>query len=259
MKNQPRPIRILFALLSLTALLLTACSSGGTEPTSVATEPEVATPEPSGGEASTISKDVLLDPANATDADSLLVINYIYEGLFKVEGDEIVPALAESYTIANDGLDYIIVLRSNITFHDGSALNADAVIANFERWFDTANPAHGSGAFAAWASVFGGFKGETGEGGVAKSNFDGIEKVDEFTVLVHLNTPDTLFLAKLVNPAFHIVSPAAFGEDFGTSAGTVSGTGRYQLTAWSDSSLTLEPFAGYWGELATGSLEFQFK
>lgn len=86
-------------------------------------------------------------------------------------------------------------------------MNADLVVANFNRWFDLNDVNRGSGEFAAWAENFGGFKGETTEDGKAKSQYDGIEKVDDFTVLVHLNTPDPDILIQVTNPAFSIVSP----------------------------------------------------
>lgn len=267
MKNRFSPIHVLFVLLTLSALILSACASSGTGGGSEATDEPVAAPTesvqptaaPSDGDM-TISKDILLDPANATDADSLTIIGSLYEGLFRVENDQIVPALAESYTVAEDGLDYIIVLRSGVTFHDGTPLNADAVVANFSRWFDPEAAGH-SGDFAAWASIFGGFKGETAEGGQPKSVFDGAEKVDDHTVLIHLTQPDNLFLAKLNNPAFYIVSPAAFSVDyFGTQLGIVGGTGPYKLSSWTDTGLTLEPNSSYWGgAVATVMLEYLFK
>ena len=268
MKNRFSPTTLLFVFLTLTALVLSACASGGTGGAGASTDAPDEAPTQSGGQPAnapaggdmTISKDILLDPANATDADSLTVIESIYEGLFRVEGDQIVPVLAESYTAADDGLDYIIVLRSGLTFHDGSPVNADAVIANFNRWFDPEAAGH-SGDFAAWASIFGGFKGETGDNNQPKSGFDGAEKVDEHTVLIHLTQPDNLFIAKLNNPAFSIVSPAAFSADyFGTQLGAAAGTGPYKLSAWTDSGLTLEPNSSYWGgAVATVMLEYLFK
>ncbi len=259
----------LFVLLTLTALLLTACGSptqeGGAGQGSQATPVSEPPTNSGGGEEpaaadNAISKDVLLDPANATDADSLLVVEYLYEGLVKLDADGLVPALAESWEVSDDGLDYIFTLRQGVTFHDGTPFNADAVIANFNRWFDKDNPAHGSGEYAAWGSIFGGFKGETNEDGSPKSNFDGAEKVDEYTVLIHLTKPDANFVAKLVNPAFFMASPAAFGADyFGTSLGTAAGTGPYQLTSWGDSSLTFEPFAAYWNGAPAETFELPFE
>jgi peptide/nickel transport system substrate-binding protein len=176
----------------------------------------------------------MLDPALATDADSRTVIGYVYEGLVKMDNNTPAPALASSWTVSGDGLDYIFNLQAGATFHDGSPVNADAVIANFNRWFDPSDPNHGSGKYDTWVSDFLGFKG--------KSSFDGIEKVNESTVILHLNTPDPNLLQNLTDPAFSIVSPSALSAaGFGTQTGKDGGTGAYKLGAWTDSSLTLEP------------------
>lgn len=257
---------ILFTFLTLTVGLLTACGSSqagqsGSQATPVA---ESATDTAGGEEAAApehaITKDILIDPANAANEDSLLIVNYLYEGLVKLDANGLVPALAEAWEVSDDGLDYIFTLRQGVQFHDGAPFNADAVIANFNRWFDKNNAAHGTGEYAAWQSIFGGFKGETNADGSPKSIFDGAEKVDEYTVLIHLTKPDPNFVAKLVNPAFFMVSPSAFSADyFGTSLGTAAGTGPYKLANWSDSSLTLEPFAAYWGEIPSAAVELPFK
>jgi len=262
-------IHTLFVSLAFVALALTACGgappagyTGGSQATPII-QPETNSGQGSdtgGGADMSIAKDILLDPANAADADSLFVLGYLYEGLVKLENDALAPALAESWSVSDDGLDYIFHLRPNLAFHDGTPVNADAVIANFNRWFDKDDPAHGDGAYAAWASIFGGFKGETGDAGQPKSVFDGAEKVDDYTVLIHLAQPDAKFVAKLVNPAFSIASPAAFGaEGFGTSTGKAAGTGPYKLSAWDDTGLTLEPFAAYWNGAQTDTLVFPFK
>lgn len=265
MKKQPH---LLFLLLTIGALTLAACGSARTGGAGEPTDAPVAAPTdsvetsspPPADSGMAIAKDILLDPANAVDADSLMVIQSMYEGLFRIENDQIAPMLAESYTVSGDGLDYIIVLRAGVTFHGGSALDADAVIANFNRWFDPEAAGH-SGGFAAWASIFGGFKGDLDETGLPKSVFDGAEKVDARTILIHLNQPDNLFLAKLNNPAFFIVDPAAFRADFfGTRLGVASGSGPYKLSAWTETGLALEPFRSHWsGAIATVMLEYPFK
>lgn len=251
---------LLFLLLTIGALVLAACGSAGTGEAGAPTDSVEPLSPPPADSGMSIAKDILLDPANAVDADSLMVIQSMYEGLVRIENDQIAPMLAESYTVSGDGLDYIIVLRAGVTFHDGSALDADAVIANFNRWFDPEAAGH-SGDFAAWDTIFGGFKGEVNENGQPKSVFDGAEKVDARTILIHLNQPDNLFLAKLNNPAFFIVDPAAFRANFfGTQLGAASGSGPYKLSAWTDTGLTLEPFRSYWGgAVATVMLEYPFK
>ena len=234
---------IWIVLLVIGAMLIIAC--GGT--TSPVDGGDTSSPtQSSSGNQSATSSDLVLDPANATGDNALSVIGYMYEGLTRVQDGNIAPALAEAYTVSEDGLDYIFDLRSGVSFHDGSPLNADAVIANFNRWFDPADANRGSGDFVAWLEKFGGFKDELTEDGKPTSQYDGIEKVDDLTVLVHLNTPDPDFLLKLANPAFSIVSPNTFDGGDG-------GTGVYRFSSSDGSNFILEPFAGYWDASALAS------
>jgi len=237
---------LVISLMMTAALLLGACGRSGSTaaPTAVSTTAPGALVE------------LAFDPANLANDNARTAAGYVFEGLVGVKDGGVVPALAESWTVSDDGLDYIFNLRPAVSFHDGSALNADAVLANFNRWFDPVNPAHGSDAFAAWASAFKGFKGETTADGKAKSQYDGIEKVNELTVLVHLNTPDPEFLTKIADPAFSIVSPAVLG-----GGGGDGGTNRYTSAGVSGSTMKLEPFAGYWdpASLPTEGIEVPFK
>ena len=223
--------RLFISFLIIVTLMLAACgkSGGTTAPTKAAASTPGAVAEPN------------FDPANLDNDNARTAAGFVFEGLVAVKDGNVVPALAESWTVSDDGLDYIFNLRPAVSFHDGTALNADAVLANFNRWYDSANPYHGQAAFAAWASAFKGFKGETTSDGKAKSEYDGIEKVNELTVLVHLNTPDADFLTKIADPAFSIVSPAVLGGAEGDG-----GTNRYKSAGVSGSTLKLEPFAGYW-------------
>ncbi len=233
---------LLLSLLIITGLLLAACGEGASTTT-------VAVPQPTKAAAAAAtsagngSVDFMLDPANRTDEKSQTIVSYLYEGLIHIKDGARVGALAESFTVSDDGLDYIFNLRRGVTFHEGSVLNADVVVANFNRWFDPKDANRGSGEFAAWTKNFGGFKGEVTADGKAKSVYDGIEKVNDLTVLVHLNTQDAEFLSKLSDPAFSIVNPRAFNGGDG-------GTGPYKFASLSDSTATLEPFAGYWDATA---------
>jgi peptide/nickel transport system substrate-binding protein len=63
-----------------------------------------------------------------SDADRDLT-GLIYSGLLKATpGGSLVPDLAESYTISDDGLTYTFILKDNITFHDGQPLTSDDVV-----------------------------------------------------------------------------------------------------------------------------------
>lgn len=240
---------LLLSLLMFASLLLAACG-GGTSTVTAPQPTKAAAATPTQMSKSAEPTDLVLDPANGTGDKAQTVDGYLYEGLVQVKDGTVVSVLAASSTVSEDGLDYIFDLRPGVTFHDGSALNADAVILNFNRWFDPNDVNRGSGKFAVWAEKFGGFKGEVDEAGKAKSIYDGIEKVDDLTVLVHLNTPDADFLTKLSDPAFAIVSASAF-------TGGDGGTGAYKFGSLSGSTATLEPFSGYWNASAIPSKSIQ--
>src|SRR5260370_23871237 len=75
-----------------------------------------------------VAEPVNLDPAQVTDLNSNRVGRRIVETLvtFPEESTQIVPGLAESWTISKDGLHYTFKLRKGISFHDGTPFNAEA-------------------------------------------------------------------------------------------------------------------------------------
>ena len=77
-----------------------------------------------------------LDPAITGDNDSFRVTRQIYETLVAIDPQTGGPmaGLAESWTESEDGLRYTFTLRRGVRFHDDTELNAQAVLANFERW-----------------------------------------------------------------------------------------------------------------------------
>jgi len=105
-----------------------------------------------------------LDPADETDGESFMVALQLMEPLvnFKPGTAEVEPALAEKWENTPDLKEWTFHLRKGVKFHDGTDFNADAVVLNFERWWDAANPYHkgNTGEFFYWGYFFGGFKGE---------------------------------------------------------------------------------------------------
>ena len=234
-------ILVWVSIFLMAGILLAACGGGAATPSGEETQASEATPgsSDSTGEQPASNVDLTLDPANLASDNAKAATAYLYEGLVRLQDGAVAAALAETVTISEDGLDYIFNLRSGVTFHDGTPLNADVVVLNFNRWFDPADANRGSGEYAAWVSSFGGFKGETDEEGKPKSHVDGIEKQDEFVVIIHLNTPDADLLTKLTDPAFAIISPATF-------TGGDGGSGPYKAASNDGTTLVLEPFTGYW-------------
>ncbi|MFN8422172.1 MAG: ABC transporter substrate-binding protein [Anaerolineae bacterium] len=198
-----------------------------------------------------------LDPADVTDSESLLATWQIYEGLtrYKPGSTEVEPSLATEWSASDDGLSWTFKLRAGVKFQDGTDFNADAVVWNFNRWFDAAHPQHfAEWEFEYWKSMFQGLKDEKNDDGTPKSVFAGIEAVDPQTVKITLNRPNAPLLQTLAMGNFAFSSPAAVekaGASYGTPGGTpiAIGTGPYKVAEWvKDDHLTLEVNADYWGE-----------
>src|SRR5881227_2979559 len=90
-----------------------------------------------------VAEAVNLDPAQVTDLNSNRVGRRIVETLvtFPDESTQIVPGLAESWTISRDGLQYTFKLRKGAKFHDGTPLDAEAVKFSIERQINPNHPA----------------------------------------------------------------------------------------------------------------------
>lgn len=69
-----------------------------------------------------------LDPYDANDTLSQAVAKSFYQGLFGLDKEmKLKNVLAESYTVSDDGITYIVKLREGIKFQDGTDFNAVAV------------------------------------------------------------------------------------------------------------------------------------
>src|SRR5215217_2274159 len=147
------------------------------------------------------------------------------------------PCLAESWDISEDNLTYTFHLRQGVTFHDGTAFNAQAVEFNvrriwdkdFEYYYARAN----SFTFYAFEAL------------------ESITVVDDYTVEMKLSSPFAEFL-RMQNQSYGeplMISPTAVqthgNEGF---AQNPAGTGRFKLVERAEGeSTTIERFAGYWG------------
>lgn len=78
--------------------------------------------------------DLSLDPAGKAD---IFLLGQIYDGLVRLDKDlNVVPALAEYWTISADGKTYAFYLRRGVQFHDGRELTSADVKFSLERLLD---------------------------------------------------------------------------------------------------------------------------
>jgi peptide/nickel transport system substrate-binding protein len=135
-------------------------------------------------------------------------------------------------------------LREGVKFHDGTDFNADAVVANFDYWKNTANPQHAAQVeagqiFEYFEAQFGGFD--------DASIISSVEAVDPTTVKITLKQPQGPFLNNLAMFVFVFSSPTALEKNGLDSCKNPVGTGPYQFVEWlPNEQVTLKAFADYW-------------
>ncbi len=167
-----------------------------------------------------------LDPTSAAAGaiDSVLYTN-VFEGLTKfTKTGAVVPALAKSWDVSEDGLTYTFHLNEGVTFHDGSAMDAEDVKFSLDR-------ARAEDSTNAQKALF--------------AQIAEVTVVDPVTVEITLselngNLPFNLAWGDAV-----IVAP----ESADTNTQTPVGTGPFAFDTWVQGDrIELVQFDAYWGE-----------
>ena len=213
---------------------------------------------------------VVLDGALVSDGESIRAITQVFETLVFLEPGttEPVAGLAESWEPNADGTVWTFTLRPDVTFHDGTPFNSEAVCANFDRWYNFTGPLQNPSASYYWQVVFGGFaEFDPKSGAPEESLYKSCEAPDETTAVITLTKPSATFIPALAQQAFSIASPQAL-EQYDADAGTVDeegvfqpsgtfgtehpiGTGPFMFQSWTrGESLELVRYDDYWGEPA---------
>ncbi|MDQ2089617.1 ABC transporter substrate-binding protein [Marimonas arenosa] len=166
-----------------------------------------------------------LDPTSAAAGaiDSVLYSN-VFEGLTRFGPDGSVnPGLAKSWDISDDGLTYTFHLNEGVTFHDGTAMDAEDVKFSLDR-------ARAEDSANAQKALF--------------SAIADVEVVDPATVKVMLSEPNGNFLFNMAWGDAVIVAP----ESIENIKQMPVGTGAFKFTNWvQGDNITLEKNGDYWG------------
>ncbi len=186
---------------------------------------------------------VVLDPSHATDGLSLTVAQEIFSNLvrFKPGTFEVVPDAAIAWKTSPDAKTWTFTLRPNMKFTDGTPLDASAVKFNFDRWRLTKDPDRGSFPYGYYASMFGGFDGD--------SVIAGVDAIGPATVAIHLKHPFTPMLRDLAMPPFALGSPTAIKASGQGFEQMPVASGPYKLAEWvHDDHITLVANDAWYGE-----------
>jgi len=172
-----------------------------------------------------------LDPQKGSTAIEDVVARFFGDGLVALSPTrKIVPDLAKSWTISPNGLLYTFNLRQDVTFQDGTPLDAAAYVATFQRLINPATKA------AAEASRLG--------------SVAAITQTGKYSFTIKLKTPYPFLLFQLSDSGhFSPLSPTALkAEGSGFGRKPVS-TGPWQVQQWvTGSQITLVKNPNYkWG------------
>lgn len=183
-----------------------------------------------------------LDPILSQSVYEGLPVNQLFDSLVELDPSlHVVPGLADTWTITQDGRTYRFHLREGVTFHDGTELTADDVVFTFERLLSPANVNRSlAGSYA--LTVAGAEEFSAGRVGALA----GVRAVDDHTVEIELRYPSLYFLEVLSLDGLRIV-PKKVIQDIGEEAFGHSpvGTGPFRMGGWYDDRLELLAYPDY--------------
>ncbi|MGH7334244.1 MAG: ABC transporter substrate-binding protein [Candidatus Rokuibacteriota bacterium] len=168
------------------------------------------------------------DPGEHTGVITLMKVLYaLHDAMVKpMPGNAMAPSLAESWTVAKDGLTYEFVVRKGVVFHNGDPLTSEDVKFTFERY---------RGAAAK----------------LLKDKVTAVEIVDPYRVRFRLKEPWPDFMTFYGTPATGAawIVPKKYVEKVGDDGfkKTPVGAGPYKLTSFNPGvELVLDAHDRYW-------------
>jgi peptide/nickel transport system substrate-binding protein len=207
-----------FAFVALVVLVALGCGGGGapqssTPPNTLMVALEAEPPE--------------LDPNLSSAYVDRQVMASLYDKLVDINQEgEIVPMLAKSWQVSDNGTVYTFKLREDIKFHDGTPFDADAVKFNLDR-----------------------YQKKDSIRSTEVEPIESVDVVDPTTVRVTLSEPFAPFLAVLTDRAGIMASPKAVQESGGRISDKPVGTGPFEFVERvRGDHITVKKYPDYWRE-----------
>jgi oligopeptide transport system substrate-binding protein len=234
------------AIAVTTAARTAAAEAGATR--TAATPTRVAGSSAKAGPAGVVRLDgsnpLTLDPAISQDVTSWYYLVEIFSGLIRLDDKvNLVPDIAESWTVSADGRVYTFKLRPNVKFHDGKPVTAQDFKYSLER---SLNPRTRSPVAATYlGDIVGAIDRLTGKA----SDVKGIRVVDPLTLEITIDAPKQYFLSKLTYPTAFVLDQKNV-ESGARWFEKPNGTGPFKLDVWQkDQRLALARNDAYYGDI----------
>lgn len=214
----------LFLALVMVGAVLPGCGDGSKDPGGQGNNGKTGEPVKGGEITIGIAQDLddSLDPHQTVAAGTREVLFNIFEGLVKPNSDgEMIPAVAEKYTLSEDGTTYTFTLREGVKFHNGQTVTAEDVVYSINRC--AAVP-----------------EGQEKPLVAAFSAVKSVEALDEKTVAVTIAQRDLEFISYM--------TAAIIPADYENQDTGPVGTGPFRFVSRTpQQDFVMERFEDYWG------------
>ena len=214
----------LFLALVMVGAVLPGCGDGSKDPGGQGNNGKTGEPVKGGEITVGIAQDLddSLDPHQTVAAGTREVLFNIFEGLVKPNSDgEMIPAVAEKYTLSEDGTTYTFTLREGVKFHNGQTVTAEDVVYSINRC--AAVP-----------------EGQEKPLVAAFSAVKSVEALDEKTVAVTIAQRDLEFISYM--------TAAIIPADYENQDTAPVGTGPFRFVSRTpQQDFVMERFEDYWG------------
>lgn len=192
-----------------------------------------------------------LDPGVSYGEDELYLFFNLYEGLVRIDQrtGEVIPGVAESWEINDDASEFTFHLRKDVTWSDGTPLNANDFVYSISRVLDPEVASQYTPAVTSYI-----LNGEAIENGEKDLSELGVKATDDYTLVITLVGP-TVFFPLVAATWTYFPVPKHVIDEKGVEwveAENIVTNGPYKLTEWThDQEFVLEVNENYFGDKPT--------